>query len=359
MSGVEVDVVVCCGSGGVGKTTVAAAFGLDAARRGRRAVVVTIDPARRLADALGLPGGLTGEPQRIDVPDAQGELWASMLDTPAMFERVVLSHAADAEQAARIVDNRFYRNVATALSGTQEYMASEALYELHTDPRFDLVVVDTPPSRNALDFLEAPGVLTRFLDHPVFKLLMMPTRTGFKVLSLASQPILKAVGRVVGSDALADAAAFFQAFAGMEAGFRQRAEAVTSLLHADSTQFVLVASPRTDTVHEATWFAAQLAEQGFDVGAVVVNRVHPRFGDASAADADARAERARSAGRHEQAALWTNLAESRRLADAEAVAIAPLVEQVPEAQHIRVPLLAHDVHDLDTLDHIAEHLRSP
>jgi anion-transporting ArsA/GET3 family ATPase len=350
------DVVVCCGSGGVGKTTVAAAIGLDAAQRGLRAVVVTIDPARRLADALGLPGGLTGEPQRIDLPDVAGELWASMLDTPAMFERVVRAHAVDPDQAARIVDNRFYRNVAGAMSGTQEYMASEALFELHGDRRFDLVVVDTPPSRNALDFLEAPGVLARFLDHPVFKLLMMPTRTGLKVLSLASQPILKAVGRVVGSDALADAAAFFQAFAGMEAGFRERAEAVTALLHADTTQFVLVASPRTDTVHEATWFAEQLAAQGFEVGAVVANRMHPQFGDGTAGEAASRAERAAAAGRSDEAALWRNLAESRTLAAAERVAIAPLLERTGAAAAISIPLLPHDVHDLDGLRHVAAHL---
>jgi anion-transporting ArsA/GET3 family ATPase len=350
------DVVVCCGSGGVGKTTVAAAIGLGAARRGRRAVVVTIDPARRLADALGLPGGLTGHPQRIELADAPGELWASMLDTPAMFERVVRSHAADAEQATRIVENRFYRNIAGAMSGTQEYMASEALYELHADSRFDLVVVDTPPSRNALDFLEAPAVLARFLDHPVFKLLMMPTRTGLKVLSLASQPILKAIGRVVGSDALADAAAFFQAFAGMEAGFRERAEAVTALLHATTTGFVLVASPRTDTVAEAMWFAQQLGAEGFDVGAVVTNRMHPRFGSGTIGDAESRADRAAAGGRADEAALWRNLADSRRVADAERAAVEPLLAQAPTATAISVPLLPHDVHDLDALQHVAAHL---
>ena len=257
--------LVCCGSGGVGKTTTAAVIGLEAARRGRRVVVVTIDPARRLADALGLADGLTGEPQRVTVDDrsGSGELWAMMLDTPAMFERVVRANAPDPAQADRIVENRFYRNIAGALSGTQEYMASEALHELHGDERFDLVVVDTPPSRNALDFLEAPGVLTRFLDHKLFKLLMMPTRTGFKVLSLATQPILRAIGRVVGSDVLADTVAFFQAFAGMDVGFRQRAEAVTALLRADTTRFILVASPQRDTLTEASWFADQLAGTGF------------------------------------------------------------------------------------------------
>src|SRR5215203_2927103 len=220
-------VIVCCGSGGVGKTTTAAVIGLEAARAGRRAVVVTIDPARRLADALGLADGLAAEPQRIDL-DAGGELWAMMLDTATAFDGIVRRNAPDEAQAERILANRFYRNIAGALSGTQEYMAAETLHQLHGDERFDLVVVDTPPSRNALDFLDAPSVLARFLDHPVFRLIMLPTRTGFRMLSFASQPILRAIGRVVGSDALADAAAFFQAFAGMEGGFRERAEAVTA-----------------------------------------------------------------------------------------------------------------------------------
>ncbi|MDJ0769427.1 MAG: ArsA-related P-loop ATPase [Ilumatobacter sp.] len=361
------EVVVCCGSGGVGKTTTAAVIGLEAARRGRRAVVVTIDPARRLADALGLPEGLTGEPRRVaveelataDGTDGAGELWAMMLDTPAMFERVVRANAGDDEQADRIVQNRFYRNMATALSGTQEYMASEALHELHDDERFDLVVVDTPPSRNALDFLEAPGVLTRFLDHKAFKLLMMPTRTGFKVLSTASQPILKAIGRVVGSDVLADAVAFFQAFAGMESGFRDRADAVTKLLGDDATRFVLVASPLRETVAEAGWFADQLVSKDFEVAATVVNRMHPRFGDGSVADAARRAATAAERGDEDLAAMWQNLADLRRVALAEREQLEPLVERVGADTMIEVPLLPSDVHDLEGLDLLGEHLFEP
>jgi anion-transporting ArsA/GET3 family ATPase len=351
------DVVVCCGSGGVGKTTVAAAMGLAAARAGRRVVVVTIDPARRLADALGLPGGLTGEPQQIESIDAEGELWAMMLDTPAMFERVVRRNATSEEQATRIVQNRFYRNMSDALSGTQEFMASEALYELHADRRFDLVIVDTPPSRNALDFLEAPGVLARFLDHPVFRLVMLPTRTGFRVLSLASQPILRAIGRVVGTDALADAAAFFQAFAGMESGFRERAEMVAGLLKADSTRFVLITSARRETVEESTWFAGQLTDLGFGVAAVVTNRVHPSFGDIAVAEARRRATRAASASRHDEAAIWSNLAELRAISEAERDVLAPLVGRAATSTTIEIPLLPTDVHDLEALDHIAVHLR--
>lgn len=355
------EVIVCCGSGGVGKTTTAAVIGIEAARRGRRVVVVTIDPARRLADALGLPDGLTGEPQLVplartaDQADGGG-LWAMMLDTPAMFERVVRAHATNSEQADRIVNNRLYLNIAGALSGTQEYMASEALHELHGDERFDLVVVDTPPSRNALDFLEAPGVLSRFLDHKAFKLLMMPTRSGLKILTVATQPLLRAIGRVVGSEVLADAVAFFQAFAGMDVGFRERAEAVTGLLHAGTTRFVLVTSPQRDTVAEATWFADQLSHQGFVVAAVVVNRLHPTFGEGSASDARRRADTATARNDLDLAALWTNLAELRSIAVAERAELAPLVERVGADSIVEVPLLPEDVHDVAALIVLGTHL---
>ncbi len=228
----QASVIVCCGSGGVGKTTTAAAIGLRATAAGRRVVVVTIDPARRLADALGLVDGLAAAPQRIELTEdsgVDGEMWAMMLDAEATFDDLVRREAGDDAQVDRILSNRFYRNIAGALSGTQEYMASEMLHQLHVDERFDLVVVDTPPSRNALDFLEAPGVLARFLDHRVFKLMMLPTKGGLRIIGTASQPILRAIGRVVGSDVLADSVAFFQAFAGMEAGFRERAAAVMAL----------------------------------------------------------------------------------------------------------------------------------
>ena len=273
-------VVVCCGSGGVGKTTVAAAIGIEAARRGRRVVVLTIDPAKRLADALGVDE-LGAEPQRIDTAGLGadgGELWAMMLDTASAFTAVVRRHAADPEQAERIVANSFFRNMAGSLSGTQEYMAAETLHVLAADERFDLVVVDTPPTRSALDFLAAPGVLARFLDHRLFKLLMLPARPGMRMFNVATQPVLRTIGKVVGSDVLADAIAFFQAFAGMEAGFRQRADDVIALLRVPTTVFVLVAAPRREAVGEAAWFAGQLAEQGIDNIAGVANRVHPPFG---------------------------------------------------------------------------------
>jgi anion-transporting ArsA/GET3 family ATPase len=352
------EVIVCCGSGGVGKTTTAAVIGLEAARSGRRAVVVTIDPARRLADALGLADGLAAEPQRIRLDevlgaDGPGELWAMMLDTAVAFDALVRRTAASEGQARRILENAFYRNISGALSGTQEYMAAETLHQLHGDERFDVVVVDTPPSRNALDFLEAPGVLARFLDHRVFRLLMLPARRGMSIVSTATQPLLRAIGRVVGSDVLADAVAFFQAFAGMETGFRQRAEDVIRLLRSDATRYVVVASPHRDTVTEAVWFAEQLARQGIGRISGVANRVHPRFGPGTASDAKAKAARA---DRPEVAALWRNVADLRALAEAARDELAPLAARLGEAPLVEVPLLSGDVHDLDGLNEIRRHL---
>ena len=230
----ERSIIVCCGSGGVGKTTAAAVLAAEAAEQGRRAVVVTIDPARRLADALGLgaAGGLTNEPALVPRADTSGagELWAAMLDTKMTFDRLVELYSPDPAQAEKIKGNTFYRNISGALSGTQEYMAAEKLYELHADERFELVVVDTPPTRNALNFLEAPARLTRFLDHRLYRALTAPTRVGLRAVNVAAQALLRTLSRVVGSDAITDAVAFFQAFEGMEDGFRQRADDVDRLL---------------------------------------------------------------------------------------------------------------------------------
>jgi len=350
------DVIVCCGSGGVGKTTTAAVVGLHAARTGRKVVVVTIDPARRLADALGLPDGLAAEPQRIELDrrargEGSGELWAMMLDTATAFDALVRRNATDGEQAERILANTFYKNISGSLSGTQEYMAAETLHLLHDDDRFDLVVVDTPPSRNALDFLEAPGVLARFLDHRLFKLLMLPARRGMRVVNAATQPLLRSIGKVVGSDVLADAVAFFQAFAGMEQGFRQRADAVIGLLRSDATRYVVVASPHRDTVTEAVWFTEQLSGQGIQRIVGVANRVHPAFGPGSAADARKQAEAAESDGDNRRAALWGNVAELRALAESARDELEPFAELLGEPL-VAVPLLSEDVHDIETLGEI-------
>jgi anion-transporting ArsA/GET3 family ATPase len=347
----ESSILVCCGTGGVGKTTTAAALALEGARRGRRSVVVTIDPAKRLADALGLAGGLTNTARRIEGA-WPGELWAVMLDTKTTFDELVHRHAQP-EQAERILANGFYRNISGALSGTQEYMAAEKLYELHEESAYDLVVVDTPPTRNALDFLDAPARLTRFLDHRLYRVLMTPTRAYLKAVNVAAQAFLRTVSRVVGGEVIADAIAFFQAFDGMEQGFRDRASRVVELLTAPGTAYVLVASPRADTVDEATYFATTLREHEVAVGALVVNRLHPRFGDGTAAEA--RAEASRWSGTA-LGSLHANLAELREVAEREREQLRPLVRAVDPAPVVAVPFLRGDVHDLAGLDEIARHL---
>jgi len=341
-------IVVCCGSGGVGKTTISAAVALEAARRGRRACVVTIDPARRLADALGL-SDLTNTARRID-GDWAGELWALMLDSKGTFDDLVRRYAPSPEQAEGIMANRIYRNLSGALSGTQEYMAMEKLYELAHDGGFDLIVVDTPPTRNALDFLDAPRRLTRFLGHRLFQMLLMPTRAYLRAMSVATQALLRTLSKVAGTEIVQDAVAFFQAFDGMEEGFRVRADAMRAVLARPSTAFVLVTSPRADTVEEAGWFADRLKESHLAVEALVVNRVHPAFpttgpfppvpvGSALAA-------------------LVDNLHDYQAVNAREESAYAELVAQVAPSPVARVPLLDIDVHDVNGLGLVADHVFS-
>ncbi len=347
-------ILVCCGSGGVGKTTTAAVLALEAARAGRRAVVVTIDPAKRLADALGLEG-LTGTPSKID-GDWPGELWALMLDTKSTFDDLVAGNASSPEQRERILGNRFYRNISGALSGTQEYMAMEKLYELNERTDFDLVVVDTPPTRNALDFIDAPRRLSRFLDHRLFRMITSPGRGIVKAVNVAAQAFLRTVAKVVGAEVIDDAVAFFQAFEGMEEGFRQRADAVLALLSDDDTAFVLVASPRRDTIEEARYFAEKLGDADIAVRALVVNRMHPRFGEGLA---EAARERARTLEGTDLGGLYRNLAEFQLVASREEEHLAGLAEAVAPAPVVRVPFLSTDVHDLDGLTTLAEHVLPP
>jgi anion-transporting ArsA/GET3 family ATPase len=348
----ERSIVVACGTGGVGKTTTAAALALEGARLGRRACVVTIDPAKRLADALGIES-LSNTPKRIEGP-WPGELWALMLDTKGTFDDLVHRYAATREQAEAILGNRLYRNISGALSGTQEYMAMEKLYELHNSARFDLVVVDTPPTRNALDFLDAPRALTSFLDNRIFRILVMPTRTYLKAVSAATHALLRTVSRVVGTEVVADVIAFFEAFEGMEDGFRDRAQAVRTLLTAPETAFVLVTSPRPEAVDEAAFFAAKLREAGIDIAVLVVNRLHPRFG--GTADQAGSTEAGTTEAGSALESLRRNLADFRRVAADEEANFAGLAVQVAPAPVSRVPFLAQDVHDLDGLTVIADHL---
>ena len=235
-------------------------------------------------------------------------------------------------------------------------MASETLYLLHHDDRFDLVVVDTPPTRHALDFLEAPGVLARFLDHRLFKLMMLPARTGMRVVGLATQPMLRLTGKVVGTEVLADAVAFFQAFAGMEGGFSQRAQAVAALLRAEGTRFVVVTSPRHEAVEEATWFADQLDRQGMTRLSGVANRLTPSFAADPADDAEKPAGPAGAVGDETAARLWATLEVLRTRRAAELGELVPFAARFSDDAVVEVPLLASDVHDTVGLAHVGHHL---
>lgn len=352
--------LICCGSGGVGKTTVAASLALAGARAGLRACVVTIDPARRLADALGLET-LPNVAHRVPVnlgPNA-GELWALMLDPKSTFDALVARYAESPEQGERILANRLYRNISGALSGTQEYMAAEKLFELAEEGKFDLLVVDTPPSRNALDFLEAPARLTKFLDNRLFRLVVMPARSYLKAVSMAAQAFVRTVAKVVGAEVVDDAVAFFQAFEGMEEGFRDRAEKVDELLGGPNTAFVLVASARQDTVAEALYFTDRLRDMGKRPQALVANRLHPRFGrEGSESLSDlAASDRARAGSLGQDTplgALYANLAEFRQVAEREEEVLSPLISRIAPAPVCRVPYLEGDVSDLDGLQRVAE-----
>lgn len=339
-------VAICAGPGGVGKTTCAAAIAVEAARRGRRACVVTIDPAKRLADALGLES-LSNDARQVAPGTFAGELWALMLDTKTTFDEVVTRNAATPEQARAILDNKLYRNISGALGGTQEYMAMEKLHALYKEGSFDLIVVDTPPTRHALDFLDAPDHLLRFLDNRVFRLLMTPTRAGLRVIGMATQAFLRTISKVVGGAVVSDAVNFFTAFEGMEQGFRDRAAAVSALLRDPATNFVVVAAPRRDAVAEALYFADRLAESDGTVGALIANRMFPTFappGQTTPPLVQTPPE-ASAVSR----ALLANLADFDRLAKGEEAYLDQLRARLPGVPVARVPYLESDVHDLEGL----------
>lgn len=279
-------VVVCVGAGGVGKTTSAAALGVAAGQLGRRAVVVTIDPARRLADALGLGRtgtglgrgkGLADEPTLV-ATTGSGELWGVMLDPQATFDRLIRAEARTEDQVRRILSNPIYRNLTTSLSGTHEYLAAEKLHQLHHDDRFDLVIVDTPPARHALDVLDGPGRLIRFFDHRLYRSVLGPRRGVLGAVNAATRNALRSLSRLVGADLVDDVIAFFAAFEGLDAGFRQRAAEVNDLLLGPDSSFVLVTSPRYEALRESEWLLGELARRRVEVAALVANRVTPHPG---------------------------------------------------------------------------------
>lgn len=267
-------IVVCCGSGGVGKTTTAAALALRAAERGRRTVVLTIDPARRLAQAMGLTE-LDNTPRAVAGVD--GQLDAMMLDMKRTFDDIVVAHAEPAKAAA-ILQNPFYVALSSSFAGTQEYMAMEKLGQLKASGEYDLVVVDTPPTRSALDFLDAPERLTTFLDGRLVKILLAPAKAGgkayLKVVTVGFNVFTSAITRIIGASVLQDVSQFVAALETMFGGFRERAQATYDLLKADGTMFVVVATPERDALREAAYFVERLASEQMPLAGLVVNRVH-------------------------------------------------------------------------------------
>jgi anion-transporting ArsA/GET3 family ATPase len=355
-------IIVCCGTGGVGKTTTAAAIAVEGARQGRRTCVVTIDPARRLADAFGLES-LTNSAGLVD-GTWPGELWALMLDTRSTFDDAVTRYARDQSQAQAIMGSRLYRNLCDTLSGTQEYMAVEKLYQLHQEGGFDLIVVDTPPAGRAEDFLSAPRHLTRLLDNPVFRMLAAPGRVYLRAAAVAARAPLKAASKIVGAEMVVDTVALLRAFEGMEAGIRSRAKRVLELFCEPSTAFVLVVSPRRDAIEESQSFAARLHRSDIPVQALIVNRLHPRFDVQPGARTPVAPDRSSGRPRDDLLTeafmvLSNNWAELRAVTAREATNIATLAAQVAPAPVARVPLLATDIHDLDGVQTVADHLFGP
>ncbi len=345
----ERSVIVCVGAGGVGKTSTSAALGMLAARAGRRVCVITIDPARRLADSLRTDATteIGNEPTRLAF-DGPGELWAVMLDSRTTFRELILTHAPSPERADAIFDNQLFANIADGLSGTHEYMAMEKLYQLHRDDRFDLVIVDTPPTTNAVDFLEAPDRITGFLDHRLYRVLVAPTGGLARAVNFAAQAFLRTISRIIGARVVDDVIDFLAQFDGMEDGFRDRAASVHELLRDDDTAFVLVSIPRRDVNDEAARFVSDLAEADIDVDAIVVNRVHPRFAPSGVASTLA----TRLAGTP-LAPRAEALLRSEALAADDDAHIAALTSVLPDAHLVTVPLFASDVHDRAGLERLA------
>jgi anion-transporting ArsA/GET3 family ATPase len=271
-------IIVCCGSGGVGKTTTAAALGVRAAERGRTAVVLTIDPARRLAQSMGLTE-LDNTPREVAGIDrsAGGSLHAMMLDMKRTFDEVVVQHS-DRERARAILENPFYQSLSAGFAGTQEYMAMEKLGQLRAQDAWDLIIVDTPPSRSALDFLDAPKRLGSFLDGRFIKLLMAPAkvggRAGVKFLNIGMSMMTGTLSKVMGASLLRDVQTFVAAMDTMFGGFRTRADATYRLLQAPGTAFLVVAAPERDALREAAYFVERLAEEDMPLAGLVLNRVH-------------------------------------------------------------------------------------
>jgi anion-transporting ArsA/GET3 family ATPase len=356
-------ICICAGSGGVGKTTTSAAIAAGMAARGLKVAVLTIDPAKRLADSLGLPE-LGNEERRVDpalfgeagVETNGGELWAMMLDPKQTFDEVVRSHAPDAETRERILSNRIYQQLSSALAGSQEFMAMEKLFEIHAEDRYDLLVLDTPPSRNALDFLDAPKRLLQFIEGRALQVFMRPAGIGMKVFGRGTSMMFGVLKRITGVNLLEDLAEFFQAFSGMVEGFRERARRVNELLSAPESTFLVVCGPQGEPIDEAVYFHRKLVEARMPFGGVIVNKVHYEE-DLGEPGPELERELVEELGDPDLAArVAANLADFRALSARDRRNVSRLAAEMRTKAVIQVPYLDEDVHDLRGLMEINRYL---
>ena len=349
-------VLVCCGAGGVGKTTTAAAMALRAAEYGRKAVVLTIDPAKRLAQALGIKD-LGNTPQRVPLaPEVPGELHAMMLDMRRTFDEMVIQYSGR-ERGEAILDNQFYQTVATSLAGTQEYMAMEKLGQLLAEDKWDLIVVDTPPSRNALDFLDAPKRLGSFMDSRLWRLLLAPGRGIGRLVTGAVGLAMKALSTVLGSQMLSDAAGFVQMLDTTFGGFREKADRTYELLKRRGTQFVVVSAAEPDALREASFFIDRLSEERMPLSGLILNRTHPTLCNLAAEKAAAAAE---DLGKDDADALAAAVlrihADRSTTAKREVRLLSRFTGANPHVAIVGVPSLPFDVSDLEALRAIADQI---
>jgi anion-transporting ArsA/GET3 family ATPase len=353
-------ICICAGAGGVGKTTTAAAIAMGMAARGLKVAVLTIDPAKRLANSLGLPE-LGNEERMVDPErfadaglEMRGELWAMMLDAKRTWDEVIERHASDDKTRDAVLQNRVYQELSNAVAGSTEYMAIEKLFELYHEDRYDLLVLDTPPTRNALDFLEAPERLARFVDSRSLKFFLQPSRLGLKVLGRGSGLLFSVLKRVTGIDLLRDLSEFFQSFGDMASGIGERAERVGKLLADRDTTFLLVTSPQRDAIDEAIFFRRRLRDQRLPFGGAIVNRMHEGAGVDP--DADVGGDLDALLGEKLGAKVARNFEDHRRLAEHDQANVARLLRELGREPLIAVPLLDDDVHDIAGLAELDAYL---
>ena len=354
-------VIVCAGAGGVGKTTASAALACGLAARGARAVVVTIDPARRLAQALGVHE-LGNEPERLDSGALEaeglpirGELWAMMLDPKRTLDELVGSLSPDERSREEVLSNRIYRELSGAVAGSQEFSAMAKLHDLHRSGRFDVIVLDTPPSRNALEFLDAPGRMISFLEGRSVGAFLAPSGLASRVVGAGTGMTFSLLRRLTGADLLGDLRTFFGALSGLLGGFRERAAGTERLLRDEATTFLLVSSPEPEPVNEAIYFHEQIARAGMPFGGVIVNRVH----DEALVDVDAAACASALAGTLGDSLarrVGSAVADLQVLSRRDRASVGRLAEELRDPSPTLVAELDHDVQELTGLVWVARRL---